>query len=522
MRWLVVPILTTLILLAPVGRAVWARAAAPRPVILIHGFASSPAAWSAYTRAEGYLASIGRRGFAVGDGQAPGLLRMGDPLDPGQPTSTVLENASALRDYIAGVRRLTGADQVDLLAHSMGGLVARAYIDRFMPRGEVAQLIMLGTPNAGTGCAQLPSAAGLYLPAALELRPSYVESVFNAQIRAQHGVPFFLVAGIGVGAPLGSPCAEAPSDLIVARVSVAAISGQVTEVTALHTDLIVSDDVFQKVVRALLLAQTPATLTEQLPAAEPVEPLDFTRVFPGRVAPGEQHQELVQIDEVAVASFALFDPTRSLTLEVRGVSGAVLLLSADANALRQVDDPASLVRIGYGVDHPRPGPWRITVSATPRTPPDGAPYALSARVRGGAHLRATTSASVVTIGNSVKLAANLQLGNESLNLSGATVWLRGDKNTSDMLPVSVQHDSIESEWRPEAAGVYGLDLLVEGVLPDGTPLERSAFLSVEAVQADVAPLRAVTAGLYVVSLALASWAGLVGWRSWRRKASATQ
>ncbi|MEK7514564.1 MAG: alpha/beta hydrolase, partial [Patescibacteria group bacterium] len=39
--------------------------------------------------------------------------------------------------------------KVDIIAHSMGGLVARAYIQDIDYRNDVDQLFLLGTPNAG-------------------------------------------------------------------------------------------------------------------------------------------------------------------------------------------------------------------------------------------------------------------------------------------------------------------------------------------------------------------------------------
>jgi len=50
----------------------------------------------------------------------------------------------------------------------------------------------------------------------------------------------------------------------------------------------------------------------------------------------------LNIDQVAVASFALYDPTRSLTVTVRGASGNVIALDAARNGLIEVDDPATL------------------------------------------------------------------------------------------------------------------------------------------------------------------------------------
>ena len=54
-----------------------------------------------------------------------------------------------LAPWIDRARRLAGADQVVLVAHSMGGLVARSYIQSSGYRGDVARLITLGTPHRG-------------------------------------------------------------------------------------------------------------------------------------------------------------------------------------------------------------------------------------------------------------------------------------------------------------------------------------------------------------------------------------
>ena len=102
------------------------------PVVLVHGLNSNARVWDDYTGERGFLASIGRRGFAVGDGQAPGVLDMGDWVTPTARTNTIAENAAILGHYIDGVRARTGAEYVDIVAHSMGGLVARYYIDHLM------------------------------------------------------------------------------------------------------------------------------------------------------------------------------------------------------------------------------------------------------------------------------------------------------------------------------------------------------------------------------------------------------
>jgi pimeloyl-ACP methyl ester carboxylesterase len=59
------------------------------------------------------------------------------------------ENAEKLRDLV--VRRLPSpSDKVDIVAHSMGGIIARIYVQMFGGEGRVENFIMMGTPHLGS------------------------------------------------------------------------------------------------------------------------------------------------------------------------------------------------------------------------------------------------------------------------------------------------------------------------------------------------------------------------------------
>jgi pimeloyl-ACP methyl ester carboxylesterase len=74
----------------------------------------------------------------------------------------VAESAGWLKDKITQVKAQTGATQVDLIGHSMGGIVARAYVQGNGGVHDVAHLIQLGGPNKGAPKA-FPYWEGLYL-----------------------------------------------------------------------------------------------------------------------------------------------------------------------------------------------------------------------------------------------------------------------------------------------------------------------------------------------------------------------
>lgn len=65
----------------------------------------------------------------------------------------IADSARQLGEKLADLRlRMTGL-RYDLLCHSMGGLVAREYVEGEGYRGGVERLVMLGTPNTGSSWA---------------------------------------------------------------------------------------------------------------------------------------------------------------------------------------------------------------------------------------------------------------------------------------------------------------------------------------------------------------------------------
>jgi len=482
---------------------------AARPAVMVHGFSSSAEAWQTYLGSHGFLAAIGLAGFAVGDGQIGGTLNTGNIANPTGRTNTIAENARILGEYIVGVKKLTGAQQVDLVVHSMGGLIARYYIDRVMQERDVAQLLMMGSPNGGTDCSALPASLGFYLPAVLEIRPDYVREVFNRQITHRKGVPFYLVAGNLILEPFKSPCTDVPSDLVIARNSVGGVAGTLVQISLLHIDLNNSNQAFNEAVKPFL--QRPAGQYPIEPDPDPVggsQPsLQFTRVFTGHVDALTRRDFIINIDNVAVASFALFDPTRSLTVTVRGASGNVIDLSPAASGLIVVDDPTTLVYLGYGFNNPRPGAWQVGLQATPKTPPAGADFALTAQLRGGAVLSAQTSTLVPRTGESVRITARLELAGQAVPLQDAKALIRSPDGRLQTVALTGTGAERAAAWTPSLPGLHAVDVAVLGMGPDGLPIERTAFLSVD-VQPDEGLMPYVNLAIVIVIVLLllcAAW-----------------
>ena len=107
-------------------------APARRPVVLIHGVLVNDGLWFWFRR---------------------GLQRQGiGPIytvNYGPPHADIERFARQLAATIDAVCAATGGAKVALIGHSMGGLVARAYLRRFGP-ARVERLITIGTPHHGS------------------------------------------------------------------------------------------------------------------------------------------------------------------------------------------------------------------------------------------------------------------------------------------------------------------------------------------------------------------------------------
>ncbi|HEX4523625.1 MAG TPA: alpha/beta fold hydrolase [Casimicrobiaceae bacterium] len=109
-----------------------APAPAPLPLLLVHGVAVNDGVWFAVRR------DLVRRGLG------PVYT-----INYGPPLAGIEYFAGQLASRIDAICAATGAERVALIAHSMGGLVARAYLRRF-GAARIAQLITIGTPHHGS------------------------------------------------------------------------------------------------------------------------------------------------------------------------------------------------------------------------------------------------------------------------------------------------------------------------------------------------------------------------------------
>ncbi|MYM37079.1 alpha/beta fold hydrolase [Duganella sp. FT94W] len=104
------------------------------PVLLIHGYACNSGYWLPMSK---WLARAR-------------ISHYGIDLEP--PGAAIDEFAPQVHAAVERLCRETGSAQVIIVGHSMGGLVARAYLRRY-GAAHVARVITLGTPHYGTALA---------------------------------------------------------------------------------------------------------------------------------------------------------------------------------------------------------------------------------------------------------------------------------------------------------------------------------------------------------------------------------
>ena len=125
---------------------------APRPVILVHGMWQDATWWDPYLGSRGFLASSNPawKGFAVD------TLDTGSPLRPLSSVNTVQQNADLTWEYISERMRETNAHQVDVVAHSLGGVITRRLLHDpnygLNAQEAIHTVILLGVPDGGSPC----------------------------------------------------------------------------------------------------------------------------------------------------------------------------------------------------------------------------------------------------------------------------------------------------------------------------------------------------------------------------------
>jgi hypothetical protein len=179
-------------------------------------------------------------------------------------------------------------------------------------------------------------------------------------------------------------------------------------------------------------------------------------------------------------------------------------LDTQKNGLIKVQDPSVLFYLGYGFKQPKPGKWVVTVLTTETTPPEGADYAIMATFNGGATLTARTDLTLPALNEPVQVSAALTDGGQPVPLQSAQASVRKPDGSMETLDMEINGNTATVQTVPQANGIYGIEVSVTALAPDGMPVDRGAFLSfeVQPVEKQFALVRYLIAGGIVLFLAL--------------------
>ncbi len=123
--------------------------AAGTPILLVHGIMDNRSVFTVFRHA------LRRRGFGVVHAVNYSVL-----------TGDVRSAAEELHGHVERLRERTGAEKVHVVGHSLGGMIARYYVQRLDGSAAVDTLVTLGTPHGGSLAAWL-----MPTPLAAQLRP---------------------------------------------------------------------------------------------------------------------------------------------------------------------------------------------------------------------------------------------------------------------------------------------------------------------------------------------------------------
>lgn len=124
-------------------------AAAGTPILLVHGMVDNRSVFAPLRH------SLRRRGFGP-------ILAVNYSVFTGD----VAVAAAELGRQVEALCAETGYERVHVIGHSLGGIIARWYVQRLGGDARVHTLVTLGSPHAGTAAARL-----LPLPVTRQLRP---------------------------------------------------------------------------------------------------------------------------------------------------------------------------------------------------------------------------------------------------------------------------------------------------------------------------------------------------------------
>jgi len=392
------------------------------PVVLVHGWHgpdSDQLDDSEFRFLRKYLQADGIEVF-----YASGIL----------PTRTLLQNAATLRDDIAAAKKQTGAAKVDLIAFSMGGLNARAYLESSLYANDVRRAIILGTPQAGVRMwypiltreiEDRPNE-----PSPIELSPEYA-ALFNATHSPRASVPYDLLAG-DARTQTGADLLKIfpPTDGLIETWSAHALDApNVRKISDadLHawnptaqffepTSFLYPAQTYERFIRNALRDPDARPMGPSAAPLEPIQPRNITPMNVDTLAAGQTITRAIAIDANRAARFFARWDRGDMNIELRAPDGTRYTSANFRDATYLKADIGSF--IGYAIPRAQTGVWQLIAS---RADPGRDSLKLTAYADLDADTRLDASSDQLWYKLGAPIALNASLSNRA---SGAEVRVR--------------------------------------------------------------------------------------------------
>ena len=141
------------------------------PVLLIHGYMADASVWNKWVD---LLKKDGLSAYPI-------TFKQSD-----DKCGSAAEHAKELSKIIGQIKEETGQNKVNIVGHSKGGLDARVYLAN--ETKDVANLVMIGTPNAGSPLAE---SSEVCTPAVYDLRPGSAAT----EVKMNSNTNYYTIAG---------------------------------------------------------------------------------------------------------------------------------------------------------------------------------------------------------------------------------------------------------------------------------------------------------------------------------------
>lgn len=297
------------------------------------------------------------------------------------PDNTLHENARHLQAAIAKAEAATGAESVDIIAFSMGGLNTRAYLESALYAGDVRLSFIMGTPHEGV---QLWKTFLLHEiahwsdePSARELLPEHI-ALFNATHANNWEVPYYLVAG-AVAADELPPLFGflPPSDGLISARSAHALSGPaIRYITTSDLHAWSAETILLEIPSFLYPAATYRTHLRQMlqegsglpgsavpPAWEPLPDENHSPLLHGILLPGQRITTTLEIERRGTVRIYARGQAEGLSLTLTTPDGRHITPdSADDEDVSYFALPLANFQ-SYVLTDTRPGTWQLHLEA---------------------------------------------------------------------------------------------------------------------------------------------------------------